>query len=172
MELELATTVALPPERVHEMLTSRLFQEKKALEVGAGQFEMTRSRVDSRDTVVTTRRMASVRLPEFVKALVEPTLLITETEQWEEPTGSTRSRHGAFDIDVKGAPVRFRGSVHLELCDEGTRLRYEGVMLADVPLFRRQVAEAAVGPVRDTIQAEFQMLHNYAARAAEAGPRN
>lgn len=145
---------------MYGLLVSERFQAAKSAAVDADGFTMSSWTDEAGRTVVqTVRRMGTARLPEFVKPLVDPTLTITETERWTASDGEHQPpTHADFAIDVKGAPVSFRGDLTLSWDASGTALRYAGTMTASLPLFRRQVAEAAIGPVRNTIEAEFALL--------------
>lgn len=166
MLVDLATTVAMPAEQVFALLCSEEFQADKARLVAARDFEMATWTEGEHLCVQTVRRMSAAALPEFVKALVDPVLVVTETERWAEMSGARYA--GEFTVAVKGAPVRFEGQVEIVAVGSRSRVRYWGEMIADVPLFRRQVAEAAAGAVKSTIVAEFALLDGHEAPVSQA----
>lgn len=160
MRIQEQTELAAPISAVLALMTDEGFQREKAARVGAVEFSMTEDVVAGSREVVTRRRMETGNLPEFIKPMVNPTMLVVERERWG-PAEQCDSApfHGSFDIDVAGAPVQLRGHVRLEpRPGGGCTLRFEGEWTATVPLFKEKVAEVSAGSVRSTIEAEFALL--------------
>jgi hypothetical protein len=125
----------------------RQFQASKADALGAQEFTMTVAGTAQQPEVTTLRRFPTRSLPEFVKALVNPTMLVTERERWAAATG-TESRQASFDVDVDGAPIRVRGSLVVQASDgDTTTVRFYGELQSTVPLFRKQVEVAGSAEV-------------------------
>lgn len=140
------------------ILTDRQFQASKADALGAQEFTMTVAGTAQQPEVTTLRRFPTRSLPEFVKALVNPTMLVTERERWAAATG-TESRHASFDVDVDGAPIRVRGSLVVQASDgDTTTVRFYGELQSTVPLFRKQVEVAGSAEVLRTIRTELALL--------------
>jgi hypothetical protein len=73
-------------------------------------------------------------------------------------------RSGTFTIDVKGAPVKIRGTMRLEPADGGTRHTVRGEFSVSVPLVGGRIAAWAEGPAQQRLEAEFAF---HAARLAD-----
>lgn len=173
MEFRFSQQVPLPAAEVVALMGDEPFQAEKAARLGAQAFEMsTETGPGGTSTVRTHRTLPTVGLPEFVKALVRPVMVVTETERWEA-AAADGSRRGAFEIDVEGAPVRFRGVVAVLPAlpvagAEASTLTFEGTLTSTVPLFRARVEEASAAQIRETMEVECAVLAERAARGESA----
>ncbi|WP_407319793.1 DUF2505 domain-containing protein [Isoptericola halotolerans] len=157
MQFTFSQPIPLPPAQVVAHMCEEAFQAEKAARLGARDFGMSREELTTGTTVRTERRLPTVGLPEFVKALVRPVMVVVETERWEHPDDDGR-QGGAFEIDVDGAPVRFRGHVGVDPAEGGSRLTFDGTLSSTVPLFRDRVEEASAALVRETMEIECALL--------------
>ncbi|WP_051407309.1 DUF2505 domain-containing protein [Nocardia sp. CNY236] len=163
MYVETARTFSSPPAEVHAALVAPATQASKAAAVGALDYRMTTRADGDRLEVVTRRRIATTRMPEFVKTLVNPSITVVETERWDAP-GSDGSRTAEFLIDIDGAPIELRGSAYLTVVDGGSRLEWTGDLEATVPFFRSRITEAALSSVLETIEIEYEILERTLSR--------
>ncbi|GAB6899188.1 DUF2505 domain-containing protein [Kineosporia succinea] len=145
---------------VFRQMTSRSYQDEKAqrLEVVEHRCDITDAG-SGRITVVSRRTSPAGSVPELIRAMVKPTLTVTETESWHAPDGGP-GRQGDFSVQVSGAPIAVKGTVHLDPAGTGCRLTFEGELRTTVPLFRSAIESAASGRVIDTIEAEFALLQD------------
>lgn len=164
MRIVETTQIDLSPRDVLALMLSEEFQYAKAQMVDATDFSMSVEGSDSEPLVRTVRTMESTSLPEFIKPMVNPSLVVTETEHWQVPDPSG-NRSGTFTIDVSGAPVSLHGRVDLIAQSTGCELTFSGELRASVPLFRSKVEQSAAGSVLATIHAEFDLLHQRATTA-------
>lgn len=160
MQIDESRQYSADPAQIFDLLTSEAFQRDKASVVDALEFSMDLRSEEGTITVLTRRKVATRGLPEFVKALVRPTMRVLETETWAPAEGSG-ARGGTFDIDVDGAPVRLRGGVSLDAEAGGVRLRFHGDLAATVPLFKAQIEQASSALVLETIEAEFELVQKW-----------
>lgn len=170
MEFRFSQQVPLPAAEVVALMGDEAFQAEKATRLGAQAFEMSVEEGPGGTSTVRTRRtLPTVGLPEFVKALVRPVMVVTETERWET-AAADGSRRGVFEIDVDGAPVRFRGVVSVlpTAGTDGSSLTFEGTLTSTVPLFRARVEEASAAQIRETMEVECAVLTERAARGESA----
>ena len=152
------TTLAATPEDVFALMSTPQFQQDKADALGSLSCEASVSHPDAGLTTVHTRReMPAGNVPEFIKAMVRPTLVVHERELWREP-GSDGARSGEFRVDVVGAPIEVRGQVSLVRVREGCTLTFDFELTTSVPLFKPAVERAASTQVLATITTEFDLL--------------
>ncbi|MFR9753629.1 DUF2505 domain-containing protein [Nocardia sp. 004] len=157
MYVETARTFSASPTEVHATLVAPATQAAKAEALGALDYRMATKADGDRLEVVTRRRLATTRMPEFVRSLVNPSITVVETERWDAP-GSDGSRVAEFLLDIDGAPIKLRGSTYLTVVDGGSQLRWTGDLEATVPFFRSKITESAVASVLETIEVEYEIL--------------
>ncbi len=168
MQVTMSTTFAAPPPAVFDLLVDPQFQAEKARRLSSTEFDMDVHGDDLRTTVVTRRKMSTSRMPEFVRALVDPSIVVKETEAWDTGSLPDDEFSGSFFLEITGAPVRMEGTVAISRHESGSRLIYEGELTATVPLFRDRIAEAAAGSVTRTISVEFELLEEILAGQASS----
>lgn len=157
MRIEETLDVEADVDAVHALMSSPDFQQRKADAVGASSCDI-KVRVHGDSLVVSVhRRVPAGTVPEFIKAMVEPTIGVTEVECWE-PLKEDGTRAGSFDIDVTGAPIRLRGSVRIQPREDGCSLTFAGDLSTSVPLFCQAIERAASTQVLDTIYTEFALI--------------
>ncbi|MEO7269825.1 MAG: DUF2505 domain-containing protein [Knoellia sp.] len=159
MRIERTLDVNVDVDSVHTLMSSPDFQRRKADAVGAVDCEVDVTHDGDRSVVTVHRRVPAGTVPEFIKAMVEPTLGVREVECWG-PLLEDGSRCGSFDIDVTGAPIKLRGSVQLLPRDGGCSLIFGGELTTSVPLFRAAIERAASTQVLDTIETEFGLIRS------------
>lgn len=162
MEIEIARTFAATAEEVHAALVDPQLQAAKAAALSALDHGYDRRCDGDLLEVVTWRRLATTRLPEFVRSLVPTSMTVVETERWEPPAADG-SRDAEFRLDIEGAPVRLRGFTHLQAGADGDpgvscRLTWCGRLEATVPFFRARITESASASVTETIEVEFGLI--------------
>ena len=169
MELTFTRQLPLPVAQVVALMCDEQLQAAKAARLDATAFACTvTDEEDGGRTVRTQRALETVGLPEFVRALVRPVMVVHETERWAPP-GADEARGGAFELDVDGAPMRLRGTVGVEPAPGGSRLTFTGVLTSTVPLFRARIEEASAELVRRTMEIECTLLAERA--AADPAPQ-
>ena len=165
MHLQETAQLAADPATVHALMTSSRFQDAKAQALGA--VRSTASVTPDADVVtVTTRRvMVPVEVPELIKAMVEPTITVTEEEVWRPRRDG--GFEGSFVVRVSGAPIRVDGQVLLVPSGAaGAVLSFTGELQTSVPLFKSAIERAAANQVVGTIHEEFRLLRDRLPQAA------
>lgn len=162
MQFQHSHEVSASPAEVLRLLCDPEYQKAKAERLGAHGFTISDSSSGHERTIVTGRTLATAGLPEFVKAMVTPTMHVTETERWHVPL-TEEGIKGSFHIDVEGAPVRLRGAVSITPSGNGSTVCFSGQWTATVPLFRSRVEQASVSSIYEATHAEFALLEEWAA---------
>lgn len=161
MYLSQHVTLTASPETIHELMCDADFQQQKADRIGALDFSMNVQETAQHRTVTTKRVTDASGVPEFIKSMVKPKITVTETEVWtlapDAPLG------GDFNLDIQGAPVKLRGTVRIDKAPQGATLTFEGELSTSVPLFKKQIEEAASEQVLHTIATEFELLQRHSA---------
>ena len=165
MKFEYSEHVPLEVGVVRALMCDREFQAEKAERLGARDFDMSLEQSDSMTVVRTQRQLPTAGLPEFVRALVRPHMVVTETERWEPSPADSPAHSGGFEIDVDGAPTSFRGRVDVVPEGSGARLTFSGTLTSTVPLFRSRVEESSASLVRETMRTECELLRERAVGA-------
>ncbi len=65
---------------------------------------------------ITSSRVVDVELPSFAKKVLKPTNTMVQTDVWEHDGQAWK---GTFNVEVKGAPVKISGTMHLTPSGEG-----------------------------------------------------
>jgi hypothetical protein len=142
------------PHRVFLMIVDPAFQEAKCVASGSVEHVVDISKhVDGSVTVVSRRTMPTDHLPDFARSLVGSTVQVHETQRWQPPS-TDGSRAGSIEVEIHGAPVRFRGSVALAANGTGTRWPIEGEIKASVPFIGSKIEKAAEPAVLAGIRIE------------------
>ncbi len=95
----------------------------------------------------TRRVLPTDRVPDFARRLTGDTLVIVEVVGWW--AASVSSEHaGTVELRLDGAPVRFRGEIHLAPAGEGTRAQVSGTVTARVPLVGGRIERALLPAIR------------------------
>ena len=107
------------------------------------------------ETVVRTQRTVDIDLPGFARKVLKPTNTMVQVDRWSE-RDLDGARDGDFDIEVKGSPVKVRGTMRIEPTAEGgTRHTVEGKIEVKVPLIGGKIAGWAEGPSQLRLDAEY-----------------
>lgn len=142
------------PHRVFAMIVDPAFQEAKCAASGSIEHEIDVSEHEDGSAVVINRRtMPTDHLPDFVRSLVGSTIQLHETQRWAAPSADG-SRTGSIEVEIHGAPVRFRGSVALAADGAGTHWPIEGEIKASMPLIGGKIEKAAQPAVHAGIGVE------------------
>lgn len=146
--------------RIYDLMTSESFQQAKSGAVGALRSACVVTKDGAGVRVESRRVLQPVNVPEFIKAMVEPTISVTEVETWAPNTGD-EPRQGGFRVDVSGAPITVVGAVSIEPTGaEGCTVTFRGELATSIPLFKSAIERAAAGQVTGTIHEEFRLLHH------------
>lgn len=122
---------------------------------GDRDIEVLQNAADGDGFVIRTRRTVEVDIPGFAKKVLQPTNTMTQVDTWSGPD-ATGVRTGTFDVDVKGAPVHFSGTMRLEpRGDDACRYSVRGEAKVSIPLVGGRIAKWAEGTARDTLKGEL-----------------
>lgn len=142
------------PPTVFAMIVDPAFQEAKCVASGSVEHEVDVSEhEDGGVTVISRRTMATDLLPDFVRSFVGSTVQLHETQRWQAPSADG-TRTGSIEVEIHGAPVRFRGSVALAADGSGTHWPIEGEIKASVPFVGGRIERAAEPAVLAGIRVE------------------
>lgn len=165
MHIEETALLAAEPAAVHELMTTSRFQDAKARSLGAVGFTSAVTPHGEEVTVTTRRVMSPANVPELIKAMVDPTITVTEEEVWR-PRGDG-GFEGTFTVRVSGAPIQVDGHVVLApTSSAASTLMFSGELRTSVPLFKSAIERAAAGQVVGTILEEFRLLNEWLPQAA------
>lgn len=142
--------------RVFAMLTDADFQERKCAATGAVDCEVSIERFpDGGATIRTQRTMPTDQLPDFARPFVGKTVLIVEVDDWQPPDPDG-AREGSVVVEIKGAPVRFAGSLALRAVsgDAGTLEAIDGDIKASIPLVGGKMERALEPALKAAIRVE------------------
>lgn len=158
MKIHETCRLSATPTDVLQVMVDPAFQTRKAEALAALEHSVHVVR-DADARMVTTRRVVQAAgVPELIRSMVEPTMVVTETERWALWDAPQTEHEGEFTIDVKGAPVSLRGIVRLRAEGVHTDLTFEGELSTSVPLFKGAIERAASAQVIGTIHTEFRLL--------------
>ena len=142
---------------VFAMLTDADFQERKCTATGALDSAVEIERFsDGGATIRTERTMPSDQVPDFARAFVGGTLRVVQVEDWAAP-GPDGAREGTVVVEIKGAPVRFAGSLALgpaRTDGAGTVEAIDGDIKASVPLIGGRMERALEPALKAAIRVE------------------
>jgi Protein of unknown function (DUF2505) len=142
---------------VFQMITDADFQERKCAATGALDSEVEIERYsDGGATIRTQRTMPSHHVPDFARAFVGSTLLVVQVDDWAAPDPAG-AREGTVVVEIKGAPVRFAGSLALGPGGPGgarTVEAIDGDIKASVPLIGGRMERALEPALKAAIRVE------------------
>jgi Protein of unknown function (DUF2505) len=142
---------------VFAMLTDAAFQERKCAATGALESEVEIERFpDGGATIRTRRRMPTDQVPDYARTFIGSTLLIIQVDDWAAP-GPDGAREGTVVVEIKGAPIRFAGSLALGpggMDGRGTLEAIDGDIKASVPLIGGRMERALEPALKAAIRVE------------------
>lgn len=142
------------PGTVFAMICDVAFQERKCVANGALEHRVEIEEYEDGGAMITTHRtLPADGVPDFVKSLVGPTLMIRQTDDWAGP-GPDGVRTGTTVAEIAGAPVRFAADLRLEPTAAGARQAVTGELKASVPLVGGRIEKATEPAIRAAIRAE------------------
>jgi hypothetical protein len=151
---------AADPAAVFAMLTQTAFQERKCAATGALEHEVDIEEYDDGSAVIRTfRTMPTDQVPEFVRTFVGGSLEVVQVDDWGAP-GPDGARDGTAVVEIKGAPVRFAGSLTLRPAagggagGAGSVETIDGDVKASVPLVGGRIEKALEPPLQAAIRVE------------------
>lgn len=154
MRLTADITYAADPAAVFAMLTTTAFQERKCRATGALSQQVDVERYDDGSAVIrTVRTLPTQQVPDFARAFVGATIDVVQTDDWG-PAGPDGAREGSVVVEIKGAPIRFAGSLALRAGSAGTAERIDGDIKASVPLIGGRMERALEPALRAAIDVE------------------
>jgi hypothetical protein len=142
------------PATVFDMLTDAAFQERKCAATGALESEVEIERFpDGGATIRTRRTMPTDQIPDFARTFVGRTLDVVQVDDFGAPDVDGR-REGNVIVEIKGAPVRFAGSLALGPSPAGTLETVDGDVKASVPLVGGRLERALEPALQAAIRVE------------------
>ena len=130
------------PAAVFAMLTDEAFQKRKCAATGALESEVAIERFpDGGATIRTVRTMPTDQVPDFARTFVGRTIDIVQTDDFGAPDPGGR-REGTVVVELRGAPIRFAGSLTLGPSPEGSVETLDGDIKASVPIIGGRMEKA------------------------------
>lgn len=113
------------------------------------------------DTVTVTLRrvLLGPLVPPRVRGAVGGRLEVRQTEAWAPRVDGTVA--GTVVLEITGAPVRVNGATTVQPVTDGCVHRYEGEVVATVPLFAAAIEEAAADTIRALLLAEESAVRRW-----------
>ncbi len=156
MKIQQVHEYAAAPASVWKTMSDRDVLEELCRSQHADSFEVTAT--DALSGVAVT-----VPSPDAVRRIVGPKLLVRQNIAWNPPA-EHGSRTGSFSVEVPGAPVKAGGTVTIAPGGAGTLLEYDGDLTARVPLFGRQIEQAAAEVFLQVLSAQHEIVTQHLAR--------
>lgn len=142
------------PAAVVAMLTDVDFQERKCEATGARESEVEiETFPDGAVTIRTHRNLPTDQVPDYARAFVGDSLLVTQTDDWRPPRADG-GRNGRVVVELTGAPVRFTASMVLRPHGRGSVESIDGDIKATVPLLGSRMERALEPAIRAAIRVE------------------
>ncbi|MCX8526914.1 MAG: DUF2505 domain-containing protein [Candidatus Nanopelagicales bacterium] len=160
--LDFEQTYPADPETVMAMLTNPdLIKEKMER---TGSMATTVDVKDSPDGgfVITTTRVLPSKVPAAAAAFVGETLNVTEVQTWS-PAAADGARSGTVAVDF-GAPITFKGTMHLGPSPDGTVVSSHGDIKAGIPFVGGMIETGAADQTRKYLKAEETIGREFLAR--------
>ena len=105
--------------------------------------------------VIRTSRTVDVDLPGFARRVLKPTNTLVQVDRWG-PADAAGARNGDFAIEVKGAPLKIRGTMRVAPAGGGCRHIVQGKLDVKVPVIGGKLAGWAEGPSQQRLDAEYE----------------
>jgi hypothetical protein len=142
------------PDAVFAMLTDAAFQERKCAATGALESEVEIERFpDGGATIRTRRTMPTDQIPDVARSFVGRSIDVLQVDDFGPPDVDGR-REGSVIVEIKGAPVRFAGSLALGAASAGTLETVDGDVKASVPLVGGRLERALEPALQAAIRVE------------------
>jgi hypothetical protein len=146
MRIEAAVLFPAPADVVFEMLSDEQYVSRKATAMKALEHDVSIEDLGGGRTRIRLERTLPSVVPDFVKPLVGPSIMVVQTEDWE-PAGRDGSRQGELSAKISNAPVSLHGHLSLQPTDDGTTIhRVEVTVRARVPFVGGRI-ESSIGEV-------------------------
>lgn len=152
MDLNVTLTFGAPPDQVAVMLTDPEFQRELCEKTARSGSASVRS-VGDRTEVHTRRAVSTVKFPDFVRSFVGETLTVDQRTLWGPPDAAGR-REGSVVVLIEGKPLHLVAQAELAPTDDGTVVRYDGTLTADVLFIGGRIESAAAPVVRSALDSE------------------
>lgn len=163
MQMSATIRVAAPAEQTLEILANEAFI---AFATGRSDMHLLSIDIDRLDsgalTSVVRRNAKSDLIPSNFRSLVGAEIELRQTEAWAEaiPVGGV-TRHGTFDLEIVGAPVRISGRTSITENNGESVLVYSGDIVASIPLFGATIEKAVGGAVQEVLNAQERLLDEW-----------
>ena len=142
------------PAAVFAMLTDAAFQERMCAATGALESEVEIERFpDGGATIRTRRSMPTDQVPDFARSFVGRTLDIVQVSDLGAADGQGH-HDGTVIVEIKGAPIRFAGSLTLGSSPAGVLEVIDGDIKASVPLIGGRMERALEPALQAAIRVE------------------
>ena len=163
MEIEGSHVYPVPVDTVIAMLQDKWATVERYESMGHRDVGILEFAADDGMLRIVSSRVVDVELPGFAKKALKPTNTMIQTDEWQRDDGSWSGR---FNVDVKGAPVRIRGTMDLVPVAEGSRHDVVLDLQVKVPIIGGKIAEwVGKKDVQRTLDAEFAFNDARLARA-------
>lgn len=153
MRLTLTLSYAAAPSRVGRMLLEEEFQGRVCAATGDEQARVCVVTSGGAARVQTARRLPTDRLPDAMRALVGHHVTVIQTLTWPANRGN-EGWTGNVLVVVDGKPVRLDATAAVTPVGPGTRITYEGQLVARLPFVGGRVERGVAPLVRSALETE------------------
>lgn len=163
MQMSANIRVAVPASQALEILTNEAFIAYATTRADMQLVSIDVARLPSGALTSVVRRNAkSDLIPANFRSLVGAQIELRQTEAWAEPIpDNSLTRHGTFDLEIVGAPVRISGRTTITESEGECELVYSGDIVASVPLFGATIEKAVGGAVQEVLNAQERLLNEW-----------
>lgn len=162
MDLHGEQRYSAPVEKLFALYTDEDFLTAMSQDGGATDVHVDVRRDGDSATVVTTR-MEAVDVPSFARRILSDRMPVTQTEEWEPPSGD--GRRGTWKVSVKGVPSSMGGTYLLTADAQGARLVIDGQVKVSVPLIGGKLEKTAA----EAFESSLRRQHEFTERRLAGG---
>jgi hypothetical protein len=165
MDVRRSHTYDAPLDAVLTMLRDPEATVAKYASMGHRDIEVIDCSGDDDHLRVESTRVVDVDIPAFAKRFLKPTNTMRQVDEWRAAEGGEWD--GTFTVEVKGAPLRLSGTMHLAPGD-GTCTEEIAVHVSvNVPLVGGKIADwAGKNEVQRSLDGEFAFNEQWLAEHA------
>jgi hypothetical protein len=158
---------AATPTEVFAMLSNPKFVESKCLASGSieASAQVNDDDADGKISIVG-RRVLPANLPSFAKSFVGETIVLTETQNWDQPADD-QSRTASFVVDFGKNPISFSGEIELKPAGAETTVETIGKIKCSVPFVGGKIEKVALGWIERYLDKEQKVGNEWLSGEAD-----
>ena len=147
-------TYPVSPEELFEILWNESPLRQKFEELGHQDFRVLERQDGPQELRLRATRQVPTDVPGFARKFLAPMNTVVQTDCWSLPEDGVR--HGTWEVEVQGAPIRMHGTTTIEPDGEGCRQMVEGKIEVKIPIIGGKIAQFVASDAVKSIGAEQQ----------------